>query len=206
VGFVLAALLGAIVSSLAAMLNAASTIFTMDIFKKYISPQAGQKTVVLLGRICVVVFAIIAILLAPQLGDPKIRNSIFTIIQESQGLISPGILAVFAFGLIVRKAPAIAGVIGLLTNIVSYGGMYLMGRYKIGPEIQFLNRMAICFGLCLVVMAIITLVKPLAVPIEFKRQSKVDLTTSNGAKIAGIVVVVITLVLYFLFSPIGLSK
>jgi SSS family solute:Na+ symporter len=49
VGFVLAALLGAIVSSLAAMLNAASTIFTMDVFKKYINPNASQKTIVLLG-------------------------------------------------------------------------------------------------------------------------------------------------------------
>lgn len=206
VGFVLAALLGAIVSSLAAMLNAASTIFTMDIFKKYINPQAEQKSMVLLGRICVVIFAAIAIFLAPQLGDPKIRNSIFTVIQESQGLISPGILAVFAFGLIVRKAPPIAGVVGLLTNIISYGGMYLMGRYKIGPEIQFLNRMAICFGLCLLIMAIITIVKPLARPIEFERKSQVDLSSSGSAKIAGIVVVVITLVLYILFSPIGLAK
>ena len=206
VGFVLAALLGAIVSSLAAMLNAASTIFTMDIFKKYISPQAGQKAVVMLGRICVVVFSFIAVLLAPQLGNPKISNSIFTIIQESQGLISPGILAVFVFGLVCRIAPPIAGVVGLLTNIVSYGGMYLMGRYKIGPDIQFLNRMAICFGLCIVVMTIITLLKPLAEPIEFKQHSTLDLRSSSGAKIAGIFVVVITLVLYFLFSPIGLAK
>jgi SSS family solute:Na+ symporter len=206
VGFVLAALLGAIVSSLAAMLNAASTIFSMDIFKKYINPQAGQKAVVLLGRICVVVFSCIAVLLAPRLGNPNIRNSIFTIIQESQGLISPGILSVFVFGLIVRKAPPVAGVIGLLTNIVSYGGMYLLGRYNIGPEIQFLNRMAICFGLCLVVMIIITLLKPLPEPIEFKQQSKLSLSSSNGAKVAGIVVVIITLTLYVLFSPIGLAK
>jgi len=206
VGFVLAALLGAIVSSLAAMLNAASTIFTMDIFKKYINPNAGQKTMVLLGRVCVVVFSAIAVFLAPQLGDPKISNSIFTIIQESQGLISPGILAVFVFGLLVRKAPPIAGVVGLLTNIVTYGGMYLMGRYKMGPEIQFLNRMAICFALCLLVMYIITMMKPLAQPIEFKTESKLNLTSSKGAKIAGILVVVITLTLYVLFSPIGLAK
>lgn len=205
VGFVLAALLGAIVSSLAAMLNAASTIFTMDIFKKYIRPQAGQKTIVLLGRICVVAFSAIAVFLAPQLGDPKISNSIFTIIQESQGLISPGILAVFVFGLLVRKAPPIAGVIGLLTNIVAYGGMYLMGRYGLGPDIQFLNRMAICFGLCLLVMYVITMTKPLAQPIEFKTQSALDLTGSKGAKIAGAVVVIITLTLYVLFSPIGLA-
>ncbi len=206
VGFVLAALLGAIVSSLAAMLNAASTIFTMDIFKKYINPQAGQKATVLLGRICVVAFSAIAVMLAPKLGDPKISNSIFTIIQESQGLISPGILAVFVFGLVVRKAPPIAGVVGLLTNIVSYGGMYLAGKYKIGPDIQFLNRMAICFALCLLVMAIITKLKPLAQPVEFKQNTDIDLRSSSGAKVVGIVVVVITLVLYFLFSPLGLAK
>ncbi|MCU0914798.1 MAG: sodium/solute symporter [Planctomycetes bacterium] len=206
VGFVLAALLGAVVSSLAAMLNAASTIFTMDIYKKYISPNAGQKTVVFLGRASVLVFTAVAVLLAPQLGNPKISNSIFTIIQESQGLISPGILAVFAFGLIVRKAPPIAGVAGLLTNIVTYGGMYLAGRYKIGPDIQFLNRMAICFALCLVVMWIITMARPLPQPIEFKKQSNLNLASSRGALVAGILIVLITLAFYVIFSPIGLAK
>jgi SSS family solute:Na+ symporter len=206
VGFVLAALLGAVVSSLAAMLNAASTIFTMDVYKKYVSPNAGPKTVVLLGRLSVLVFTVVAVLLAPQLGDPKISNSIFTIIQESQGLISPGILAVFVFGLLIRKAPPVAGVIGLLTNIVAYGGMYLAGRYRIGPEIQFLNRMAICFGLCLVVMWIITMVRPLPQPIEFKKQSNLNLASSTGALVAGILIVIITLAFYVIFSPIGIAK
>lgn len=206
VGFVLAALLGAVVSSLAAMLNAASTIFTMDIYKKYISPNAGQKTVVFLGRASVLVFTVVAVLLAPQLGNPKISNSIFTIIQESQGLISPGILAVFVFGLLVRKAPPVAGVIGLLTNIVAYGGMYLAGRYRIGPEIQFLNRMAICFGLCLAVMWVITMVRPLPQPIEFKKQSNLNLASSKGALVAGVIIVIITLAFYVIFSPIGIAK
>jgi SSS family solute:Na+ symporter len=206
VGFVLAALLGAVVSSLAAMLNAASTIFSMDVYKKYISPNAAQRTVVFLGRVAVVVFTLVAILLAPQLGNPKISNSIFTIIQESQGLISPGILAVFVFGLLIRKAPPVAGVVGLLTNIVTYGGMYLAGRYRIGPEIQFLNRMAICFGLCLLVMWVITLVRPLPQPVEFKRQSNLNLASSGGALVAGIIIVIITLTLYVIFSPIGVAR
>jgi SSS family solute:Na+ symporter len=206
VGFVLAALLGAIVSSLAAMLNAASTIFTMDIYTKYISPKAQQKSIVTLGRICVVVFAFVAVWLAPKLGDPNISNSIFTIIQEVQGLLSPGILAVFAFGLIVKKAPPIAGVAGLVTNIICYGGMYLLGRYNIGPEIQFLNRMAICFGINIVVMTIITILKPMDKPIVFEQKTSLDLKSSRGAFMAGIVVIIITLVLYALFSPIGLAK
>ncbi len=201
VGFVLAALLGAVVSSLAAMLNAASTIFSMDVYKRYISPNASQKAIVFLGRACVVVFGFIAIALAPQLGNPKISNSIFTIIQEGQGFISPGILAVFVFGFIVRKAPPAAGVLGLLTNIASYGIL----KFAV-PSIQFLNRMAICFGLCILVMTIITLLKPLAKPIEFKHNTTIDLKTSKGALMVGIVVVVITLIFYVIFSPIGIAK
>ncbi|MBN1560008.1 sodium/solute symporter [candidate division KSB1 bacterium] len=196
-GFVVAALLGAVVSSLAAMLNAASTIFTMDIFKKFISPNASQNAVVLLGRICVVLFSFVAIWLAPQLGNPKISNSIFTIIQEGQGFISPGILAVFVFGLIFRKAPPSAGVVGLLTNIVAYGAMKL-----IAPQVQFLNRMAICFVLCLAVMAVITVMMPLKESVKFEQRGTIDLTPSKGARIAAIAVVLLTLILYALFSPL----
>ncbi len=201
VGFVLAALLGAVVSSLAAMLNASSTIFTMDVVKKYFSPNLSQKSTVLTGRICVVVFSFIAVFLAPQLGNPKISNSIFTIIQEGQGFISPGILAVFVFGLIVRKAPPVAGVVGLLTNIVAYGLM----KWAL-PNVQFLNRMAICLGLCMLVMGIITLVMPLKEPVKFEHKTKLDLTTSKGAKVAGFIVVGITIIFYIIFSPLGVAK
>ena len=214
VGFVLAALLGAIVSSLAAMLNAASTIFTMDIFKKYLSPNASQSAIVTLGRVCVVVFTAVAVFLAPQLGNPKISNSIFTIIQESQGFLSPGVLAVFVFGLLVRRGPAVCGVVGLVTNFVVYGGLKYISTipnlmenkgmaFLIG---NFLNRMAISFLVCLLVMAIITILKPLAKPVEFRQNTTIQLHSSRGALSAGIVVVVLTLLLYVIFSPLCLAK
>jgi SSS family solute:Na+ symporter len=201
VGFVLAALLGAVVSSLAAMLNAASTIFAMDIFKKHLAPNAGQGTVVLLGRISVVVFAAVAVALAPQLGNPKISNSIFTIIQEGQGFISPGILAVFVFGLLVRRAPPVCGVVGLVTNMFAYGLLKVSV-----PNLQFLNRMAVCFALCLAVMGVITAMKPLPQPVEFRQNTTIALGSSRSAKLGALVVVVMVLILYFLFSPLGLSK
>lgn len=199
-GFVLAALLGAVVSSLAAMLNAASTIFSMDIFHKYIRPQASQQTLVLLGRSSVAVFAVIAVIVAPMLGNPRISNSIFTIIQEGQGLISPGILAVFAFGLLVHKGPRICGVAGLLTNIIAYPALKF-----IVPDVNFLNRMAICFFLCLLVMTVITVMRPLKQPIEFQARNVVALEASKGARLAGIGVVLLTLLFYLIFSPLGIA-
>jgi SSS family solute:Na+ symporter len=201
VGFVLAALLGAVVSSLAAMLNAASTIFSMDVFKKFISPRASQQKVVRVGRFAVVAFGVVAVLLAPQLGNPAISNSIFTIIQEGQGFISPGILAVFAFGLVIRRGPAVCGTAGLLTNIVAYGLLKVAV-----PDLQFLNRMAVCFALCLVVMSAITLVKPLAEPVVFKQNTAIALDSSRIARIGGVLVIATALLFYFLFSSAGLAR
>lgn len=193
-GFVMAAILGAIVSSLAAMLNAASTIFAMDIYKKYLSPNASSAAVVGLGRICVGVFMVIGCLLAPKLGDPNISNSIFTIIQESQGYISPGILGVFVFGFVVRKAPPMAGVVGLLINPVVYGLLKVFV-----PQIQFLDRMAISFACVMAVMVLITLIKPLPKPVVFKTNTNIDLSSSRSAQIGGVIVVAATLALYMIF-------
>jgi SSS family solute:Na+ symporter len=199
VGFVLAALLGAIVSSLAAVLNAASSIFTMDIFQKHIRPQASQTELVRTGRVAVLVFAVIGCVLSPLLDT---FGSIFKYIQEFQGYISPGVLAVFVFGLINRRAPGGAGVTGLLLTPFLYGGLALFA-----PEVSFLNRMAVCFFAIMAVMWIIGLARPLAKPVEFTSPEGgvVNLETSRGAKIAGCAVVAIALVLYVIFSPLGIA-
>jgi SSS family solute:Na+ symporter len=201
IGFIIAALLGAVVSSLAAMMNAASTIFTMDLYQRLFRPAATQQQLVSMGRLSTFVFGAIAIVLAPQLGNPSISNSIFTIIQEGQGFISPGVLAVFAFGLLVKRAPRISGIAGLLTNIIAYPLLKF-----VAPDIQFLNRMAICFGASILVMLALTIAKPMSEPVSFASSTTISLESSRGARIAGIVVVVLTLALYALFSPIGIAR
>lgn len=136
-------------------------------------------------------------LLAPNLDK---FGSIFAYIQEFQGFASPGILAVFVFGLLSRRAPGFTGVVGLLLNPVLYGILKLSA-----PGIDFLNRMAICFGAVLLVMWIIRLAKPLAQPVVFKTNTTIALEASSGAKTAGIIVVGLTLVLYVIFSPWGIA-
>jgi SSS family solute:Na+ symporter len=192
-GFMLAAILGAVVSSLASMLNSASTIFTMDFYKKFIAKNSTEKSQVLIGRLCVLVFTIIGCAVAPQLANPKF-GGVFNFIQEFQGYISPGILGVFVFGLVVRKAPPMAGVIGLFTNVIAYGALKWLA-----PEIAFLNRMAICLVIDLLVMGVITVVKPLAQPVEIKMNSSISLEPSKTARNIGLAVVGITLLLYILF-------
>lgn len=189
-GFVIAALFGAIVSSLAAVLNAASTIFTMDIFQRYISPHASQKGLVFVGRIAVGVFAVTGCLLAPNLDK---FGSIFKYIQQFQGYASPGILAVFVFGIMNRRGPGICGVVGLLLNPVLY---WALDSYT---ELAFLDAMGVCFFSVLAVMWVISMVKPLAEPVVFQTNTTMALESSKSAKIGGICVVIATLVLYAIF-------
>jgi len=190
-GFVFAAIFGAVVSSLASMLNAASTIFAMDVWAKARKATRASELVTV-GRVCVIGFVAIACVIAPSLGRPEF-GGIFTFIQEFQGFISPGILAVCLFGLLVPRAPRFLGWLGILLNAVLYG------LFKETLEVAFLDRMAICFGIVIVVLTLCTLVRPLAQPVILPVNKGFDVTPSPGAKMAGIGICIATVVLYIVF-------
>ncbi len=113
-GLVLAALTAAIVSSLASMLNSTSTIFTMDIYKPYLNKNATEKTLVRIGRIAAAAALVIAIVLAPLLGNIP---QMFQYIQEYTGLVSPGILGVFLMGLFWKKTTNKGAIVGVVLSI-----------------------------------------------------------------------------------------
>ncbi|MBD3375527.1 solute:sodium symporter family transporter [candidate division KSB1 bacterium] len=192
-GFMFAAIAGAVMSSLASMLNSAATIFTMDLYRQYIKRDASQKTLVTIGRSMTLVFVLIGCIIAPSLGDPKFQG-IFTYIQEFQGYISPGVLAAFVFGLLVKRAPAAAGVTALVLTVPVYGFL----QWQFG-EIAFLNRMAITFVIVLLAMWIITLMRPLKTEKVLPVRADYDMTPTPQVLWLGIAVVVITLFLYIIF-------
>jgi len=192
-GFVLAALLGAVVSSLASMLNAASTIFTMDIYRETIGRNASQTALVWVGRMCVPVCAMIGCLIAPQLADPKFQGA-FAYIQEFQGFVSPGVLTIFLFGLFLPRTPREAGLLGLLLSPIIYGVLYFFWS-----DLAFLNRMAITVGSIAVVLAVLTVLRPLPEPVTLPVQTKIEMEESSGAKICGWGVVLATAALYVIF-------
>ena len=201
-GFVLAAIFGAVVSSLASMLNSASTIATMDIYNK-VKSSASQFELVTAGRVFTVLFVLIAILIAPNLDNPKF-GGIFTFIQEFQGFISPGVLAIFLFGLLVHRTPRFAGTVGLLLNPVLYGTIKWGNLTGIGfleslSTLSFLDRMAVCFFTVIAVLTVITLLKPLPKPVDLPVNEKMDISTSKSTKTFGYVVVALTLALYVIF-------
>ena len=107
-GLSFAALTAAIISSLASMFNSTSTLFTMDIYKKYINKNATDKVLVNVGRIVAVAALVIAaVAVKPLLGG---LDQAFQYIQEYSGFIYPGIITVFGLGLLWKRASSTAAV------------------------------------------------------------------------------------------------
>jgi SSS family solute:Na+ symporter len=170
-GLSFAALTAAIVASLAGKANSISTIFTLDIYKKKIAPDASEKKMVWVGKVVVVIAMLIAILIAPYLG---IEKGGFKYIQEYTGFVSPGIFAMFILGFFWKKttsnAALFATIGGFIFSIVLKFLPKVMNLEFLSPmgfsaqedgiyTIPFLDRMGFVFILCLVGMWIISTIE-----------------------------------------------
>ncbi len=192
-GFMFAAIAGAVVSSLASMLNSASTVFTMDLYRRHLRPDAPQARLVGIGRAATLVFVVVGCLIAPFLGHERF-NGVFNYIQEFQGYISPGILAVFVFGFAVRRAPAAAGAVGLLLSAPVYGLL----QWRFG-EVAYLNRMAVTFAAVIAVMALMTLARPNPAPKPLPVREDIDTRPDPVALAAGCAVLAAVAAFYAVF-------
>lgn len=190
-GFIFAALAGAVISTLASVLNSAATIFTMDIYKRHVSREADEAALVRVGRISTFIFMTIACVVALS---PILGGGVFKFIQEFQGYISPGILAAFVFGFAVRKAPPLAGVTALVLSAPVYGWL----QWQFG-DVPYLHRMFWTLGLLIAAMTIITLVKPLHDPKLLPVRHDMDVKTSGSVYLLGGIVIAAVVLFFLIF-------
>jgi len=203
--FIFAAIAGAVISSLASMLNSASTIFTMDIYKRHINPNASQRTLIWTGRVSTIIFLVIGSVIAYFLRF--FPTGIFNFIQEFQGFLSPGVLSAFLLGFVIKRAPAAAGVAALVVNLIVYTVLlvffsnfeFFANLHLTIYPIAFLNRMAISFGVVILTMIIITITKPLTEPKKLPVREQFDMRPAPSVIWLGGLVIVITLALYAIF-------
>jgi SSS family solute:Na+ symporter len=149
-GLAFAALVAAIISSLASMMNSASTIFTMDLYRNYVDQEGvSEQKLVRIGRAVALICIVVATALAPQLAD---LDQVFQYIQEYTGFVSPGVLAIFMLGLFWGKATPNAALASAVLSIP------LSAAFKAWiPGIAFLNRMLIVFIISVALIVVISL-------------------------------------------------
>ncbi|WP_234736245.1 sodium/sugar symporter [Tellurirhabdus bombi] len=188
-GLSFAALTAAVVASLAGKANSISTIFTLDIYKKYINANADEKTQVRIGRYVVIVSMILAIVISPFLGIDKKGG--FQFIQEMTGLVSPGIFAAFALGFFWKKTNSTAAMIAIV------GGFLLaVTLHFTVPGIPFLDRMGIVFLVCVAAMIVVSLMQPSSKGLAIDGSM---FRTSSSFAVGSVVIVLILIFLYAYF-------
>lgn len=198
-GMAFAALTAAVVASLAGKANSISTIFSLDIYKKYFNKEASEKKVVQTGRIAVLVAMILAALVAPAL---KSLDQAYQFIQEYVGFISPGVLAIFLLGMFWKRTTAAAALAGAVITIpisvlLKYLPVWTSGWFI---DFPFLDRMTIAFFVVCFVLVLVSLLRPER--INKHKEMKVDsalFKTSPGFIIGALIICGILAALYTVF-------
>ena len=158
-GLAFAALTAAIVASLAGKSNSIATIFTLDIYKKFIHKDSAESQQLRVGRWSVIIASLIAIMIAPALRS---FDQVYQFVQEYVGFISPGVFAIFLLGFFWKRTTSAAALTAAVLTIP------LSTLFKFLPilsggyiaEIPFLNRMSWVFAIILITMAAVTLADP----------------------------------------------
>lgn len=187
-GLIFAALVAAIVSSLASMTNSISTIFTMDIYKP-LKPNASQGHYVNVGRIATLLSLAIALLTAkPLLGQ---FDQAFQFIQEFTGLFTPGIVVIFILGMFWQRttsAGALAAAIG--------SALFSLGFKLLWPELPFMDRIGIVALLCFVLTAVVSLQGSTDQRNACVSVNEISFSTNRNFNLSAIGCVVILVLLY----------
>ncbi|TCN72976.1 sodium/sugar symporter [Acetobacteroides hydrogenigenes] len=187
-GLAFAALVAAIVSSLASMMNSISTIFTMDIYNGYIKKDASQTHLVKVGRITAGVALLIAIPVAIMLQN---LDQAFQFIQEFTGFVSPGALAIFLLGFFWKRATANGALLAALGTFV-----FSFILKVATPEIPFMDRMMIVFFICVLVMVISAYIEKKPESAKSIVLEKGMFNTGIGFKITSLVIIAILIFIY----------
>jgi SSS family solute:Na+ symporter len=139
--------------------------------------------------------SVLALALAAVLTtSPFLEGGVFTFIQEFQGYVSPGIVAAFVFGFAFPKAPPLAGLAALVLSAPVYG--LLAWAW---PDVAYLHRMVATLAALLVVMAAITLARPLKEPRRMPVREDFDMRSSRPALVGGLAVIVAVLAFFWAF-------
>lgn len=201
-GFIFAAIAGAIISTLASILNSSSTIATIDVYKRLLRPNATDKEIVRLGRVLTLVFVVLGCLSAPLLSD-----QVFQFIQQFQGFIWPGVVAAFLGAFLLPRAPASAGVTALLLGPVLYAAFQILNKEGLFANVltervlqmHFLTQVLAAFGIIFAVMFVMALLRPLPVPRTLPVRAEMNLKTEPVVKFAGAAVILAVLAFFIIF-------
>lgn len=153
-GLVLAGLIAAMMSSIDSALNSASTLVTMDFFRK-LRPQTSQEGLMWVGRIVTFVFMILAAIWAPQIDK---FPTLWEYLQSALSYIAPPIVALFIMGLFWKRGNGHGAIAALTAGVAAALFFLIFGGAEWMPEIHFLYMAMILFVISCFTLAVVSLI------------------------------------------------
>ena len=189
-GLTFAALVAAIVSSLASMTNSVSTIFTMDIYKQFVVQDVTDRKLVIVGRSVALISVVVAVLCAqPLLGS---LESAFQYIQNFTGFFTPGILVIFLVALFWKKATSLSVLVAAISSLILSLGMFLLAP----DDFPFQHRMGIVFFVTGLLCYLTALIQGYEDHEKAIVLSDINFKTSVGFNISTIIVFTVLTIIY----------
>jgi SSS family solute:Na+ symporter len=201
-GFFAAVMLGAILSSFNSVLNSVDTMFTMDLYKEFINPQASEEKLVKIGKNVGIIFAVLTTIVGPLIyffpaGLKTFLDSLIMLIAL------PVVTAVFG-GFFFKYLPKYSAKIILLLHIISYGSFLLF----LNDYAHYLYAVLVLLPLELLIMAFFnSRNKKNGNPPAWIQEDAgvVDLTPWKYRWIATALIIICVIVVYVAFSPLGIG-
>ncbi|HEX3074030.1 MAG TPA: sodium/solute symporter, partial [Ignavibacteriales bacterium] len=219
-GLIIGGLLAALMSSLAAVFNSCSTLFTMDVYRR-IKPDTPEKDLVKVGRIATAIVVILGILWIPLMK--YISGTLYQYLQSVQSYIAPPIAAVFLLGVFYKRINAKGALAVLVGGFVIGIARIFLEIYKSslsGFLYEFANLNFLYFCILLFVFSITMLItvslftgKPSekqldgltfsTISVKDKAESRASWSTMDVVNTVIIVLIIISVFIYF--SPLGIA-
>ncbi len=197
-GFFLAVLLGAVFSSFNSLLNSAATLFVLDIYQPYKKTTMSDQQLIKIAKIASVVIALFSFVVSPLLQYAP--EGLFQVIRIFTGFYNIPVITVVLVGLFTKRVPGFAAKVAIIFHVIAYGIL----KFVIDVDINFIHIYAILFFIELGIMLGIGYLMPMDKPWKFINQSKVDMTPWRYGFPVAITMVSCVVIIYLLFSTIGL--
>ncbi|MGB2045043.1 MAG: solute:sodium symporter family transporter [Porticoccaceae bacterium] len=197
-GFFLAVLLGAVFSSFNSLLNSAATLFVLDIYQPYKKTTLSDQQLIKVAKIASVIIALFSFVVSPLLQYAP--EGLFQIIRIFTGFYNIPVITVVLVGLFTKRVPGFAAKVAISFHVIAYGIL----KFVIDVDINFIHIYAILFVIELTIMLVIGYWMPMEKPWQFINNSQVDMTPWRYGFPVAITMVSCVIIIYLLFSPIGL--
>jgi SSS family solute:Na+ symporter len=199
-GFFLAVLLGAVFSSFNSLINSAATLFCLDIYSPWKNDNVTDSEMVRVAKIASLLIALFSFTVAPLLQFAP--EGLWQVMRIFTGFYNIPIIAIVMIGLFARHVPASGPKIVIVFHIIAYAMFQFVLDDYIG--IHFIHLYAILFFTEIGIMLLVGYFSPRLETWTFHRKEVVDLTPWRYAVPCAATLLSCVIVVYLLFSPLGL--